>query len=92
MGRPEPEWYHVRVTESDDIEDDWFHFWNCRVDAIFGVMMARNWDEFRAALSNFTTPDLSFVYADIQGNIGYQMAGRIPIRRDGHTGRFPITS
>lgn len=44
---------------------------------------ARNWPEFRAALADWGTPSLSFVYADRAGNIGYQMAGRIPRRKKG---------
>ena len=41
---------------------------------------ARNWDDFQNALSYFVVPAQNFVYADIEGNIGYRLAGRIPIR------------
>lgn len=43
---------------------------------------AQNWDQFRAALSSFWGPPQNFIYADRAGNIGYQAAGRVPIRRD----------
>jgi len=43
---------------------------------------ARNWEQFRAALSSFWGPPQNFIYADRAGNIGYQAAGRVPIRRD----------
>lgn len=43
---------------------------------------ARNWQEFRAALSRLAGPPLNFVYADVDGNIGYQAAGKLPIRRN----------
>ena len=43
---------------------------------------AQNWGQFRAALSGFWGPAQNFVYADRAGNIGYQAAGRVPIRRD----------
>ncbi len=57
---------------------------------------ARNWDEFRSALSRMPGPGTNFVYADIAGNIGYQAAGRLPVRRmfdgsvpiDGASGKF----
>ncbi|MEP6537788.1 MAG: penicillin acylase family protein [Bryobacteraceae bacterium] len=42
--------------------------------------MARNWQEFRAAVSRFYAPGQNFVYADVDGNIGYQAAGKLPIR------------
>lgn len=43
---------------------------------------ARNWPEFTAALAGYGGPGQNFVYADVDGNIGYQAAGRIPIRRN----------
>lgn len=41
---------------------------------------ARDWQEFRAALSAYPGPAQNFVYADVRGNIGYQATGRLPIR------------
>ncbi len=43
---------------------------------------AHNWDEFRGALERYGGPGQNFVYADIDGNIGYQAAGRLPIRKN----------
>ena len=54
-----------------------------------GIDTANNWDEFRAALSSYGTPSQNFVYADVDGNIGYQMPGRIPIRA-GSNGELPV--
>ncbi len=50
---------------------------------------ADSWDEFRAALSGWDGPNLSFVYADVDGNIGYQAAGSIPIRAPRGQGIIP---
>jgi penicillin amidase len=50
---------------------------------------AHNWPEFRAALSKHTGPGLTFVFADNQGNIGSQVAGRLPIRRN-WDGSMPV--
>ncbi len=47
------------------------------------LMAAQNWDEFRDALQAWSSPGLNFVYADVDGNIGYQLAGHVPIRRKG---------
>ena len=46
-------------------------------------------DEFRAAASNFHVPAQNLLYADVDGNIGYQMPGDVPIRKNGD-GRFPV--
>ncbi len=43
---------------------------------------AHNWEEFRGALEHYGGPGQNFVYADTDGNIGYQAAGRLPIRKD----------
>ncbi len=59
---------------------------------IEGALMidhASNWDEFRQALEKWDVPSQNFVYADVEGNIGYQFPGRIPIRAEGD-GRLPV--
>ena len=53
---------------------------------IFAVNRARNWKEFTTALSTYNGPTQNFVYADVDGHIGYYGAGRIPIRKDGDGG------
>jgi penicillin amidase len=58
--------------------------------AIQGINKANNWEEFRAAAQFFDVPAQNLVYADVDGNIGYQTPGRIPIRAEGHTGLLPI--
>ncbi|HKO35686.1 MAG TPA: penicillin acylase family protein [Pyrinomonadaceae bacterium] len=50
---------------------------------IFNVNRARNWKDFTAALSSYRGPTQNFVYADIDGHIGYYGAGWIPIRKSG---------
>lgn len=52
-------------------------------DAFLGLGYARNWQEFRAALRSLVAPAQNFVYADVEGHIGYIAAGRIPIRAGG---------
>ena len=58
-------------------------------DAIFLINAAEDWDGFREAASLFEVPAQNLVYADVDGNIGYQAPGRIPIRRSGD-GRWPV--
>lgn len=50
---------------------------------------ARNWSEFTGALSNYLGPGQNFVYADVDGNIGYQAAGKLPIRKN-YYGDVPV--
>jgi penicillin amidase len=50
---------------------------------IFNLSRARNWKEFTAALSTYRGPTQNFVYADVDGHIGYYGAGWIPIRKSG---------
>jgi penicillin amidase len=52
-------------------------------DAFYQINRARNWNEFRAALGNYTGPTQNFVYADTAGHIGYYGAGAIPVRQSG---------
>ena len=49
---------------------------------------AENWQQFTAALARFPGPGSNFVYADVDGNIGYHAAGMLPIRR-GYRGDLP---
>lgn len=48
--------------------------------ALYGVNRARNWGEFLEGLSFQVAPTLNYVFADAQGNIGYTLAGRVPLR------------
>jgi penicillin amidase len=41
---------------------------------------AKDWRGFRDALRDWSVAVFNFVYADSAGNIGYQMAGRVPVR------------
>ncbi len=58
--------------------------------AVFGFNRAQNFEEFRAAAEHFAVPAQNLLYADVDGNIGYQMPGWIPIRGGGADGRYPV--
>jgi penicillin amidase len=53
------------------------------LEAIWGFNKAQNWDEFREAASHLNAPGQNLVYADVDGNIGYQTSGTIPVRKNG---------
>ncbi|MBV9085481.1 MAG: penicillin acylase family protein [Acidobacteriaceae bacterium] len=77
--------YSLRWSANDGFS---FPFW--------AIDRAQNWDQFRSAVLTLWGPALNFVYADKAGNIGYQLGGRVPIRRnfegtvplDGASGKF----
>jgi penicillin amidase len=52
----------------------------------FDVDSAQNWEDFRKAFSQLDAPGQNVVYADVDGNIGYQTTGRVPIRASGDGG------
>lgn len=60
--------------------------------ALQKVNRAGNWSEFCAAFHNtgFVGPIQNWVYADVEGNIGYAMPGNIPMRNSNHSGLFPV--
>ena len=55
---------------------------------IVDIDRAANWAEFTAALSRFPL-GANFTYADIDGNIGYHVTGKLP-KRVGYSGDLPV--
>jgi len=53
------------------------------------INRAGNWQEFTRALARYPGPAQNFVYADVDGHIGYHAAGLLPIRK-GFTGSVPV--
>ncbi len=49
----------------------------------YAIDAAQNWQQLRTALSTFGGASQNVVYADVDGHIGYQAAGFIPIRASG---------
>jgi penicillin amidase len=75
-----------------DEEDD-------TIEAFLEINQAQNWEEFTTALESYIAPSQNFVYADVEGNIGYITPGKIPIRNleagptlyePEHTGLTPV--
>lgn len=53
------------------------------MDAVFELDRAQNFTQFRKAAKDFEVPAQNLIYADRDGNIGYQAPGSIPIRGKG---------
>ncbi len=60
------------------------------LEAFLKIDQAKDWETFKAALKYYVAPSQNFVFADRKGNIGYYAPGRIPIRKPGHTGAYPV--
>ncbi len=58
-------------------------------EAILNLNAARNYEEFRTAVSFWDIAPQNIVYADVEGNIAYQSTGEIPIREQGDGG-WPV--
>jgi penicillin amidase len=62
--------------------------WNAReasdeLTALLALDRAGDWASFSAAVRGVQVPEQNWIYADVDGNIGYRMAGRVPVRRSG---------
>ncbi len=60
------------------------------LEAFLRIDQARDWKSFNEALAYYVAPSQNFVYADVEGNIGYLAPGKIPIRKPGHSGAYPV--
>jgi len=101
-GRGEAEKLQVRITRHGPLMDNvvkgleqplalqWTGYGNSRLlESVYHLDKAGNWDEFRDALQYWDAPSQNIVYADKDGNIGYQSTGLIPIRKKG-SGMVPV--
>jgi penicillin amidase len=82
-------------------EDEWIYGWEplafswtalepgTTIQSFLLINQAHDWESFREALSYFDVPSQNFIYADVDGNIGYQAPGQIPIRASGD-GSMPV--
>ncbi len=48
------------------------------------MSMAKNWEDFKAAAINFSSPQQNIVFADTKGNIGYFAPALVPVRKPGN--------
>jgi penicillin amidase len=56
---------------------------------VLDIDRAQNWQQFTTALQRWAGPGSNFVYADVDGNIGYHAAGMLP-KRHGYAGDVPV--
>ncbi|MCC6956655.1 MAG: penicillin acylase family protein [Anaerolineales bacterium] len=59
------------------------------IETLFNIAAAKDAEQFRSGLKSWATPAQNIVYADTGGDIGYVLAGKIPLRKKGR-GRTPV--
>ena len=79
------------VLETRQVALQWGIYSRTQLGIVFvDVDQAQNWEEFRRAFSHFAAPGQNVVYGDVDGHIGYQATGAIPIRAAGD-GSLPVS-
>jgi len=58
------------------------------IQAWWQINTARNWTEFVNGVSFMDAPQFNLTYGDTQGNVGYWLTGKVPIRKGGN-GKLP---
>jgi penicillin G amidase len=95
-GRPEPHVEQVVVTHHGPVISDVVGYPPQRLavqsmalrpcPAIRGWLLlnqAQGWDDFVEAMRLIEAPQLNITYADVEGNIGYWVTGKVPVRAAG---------
>jgi penicillin amidase len=54
--------------------------------AFEAINRAGDWTSFTAAIGMLAAPSMNIVYADVDGNVGYAMSGKLPVRSSGDGG------
>lgn len=57
--------------------------------SVYLLNQAKNWNDFREALTTMLSVSQNVVFADVNGNIGLQTAGAVPVRKNGN-GMLPV--
>ncbi len=86
-----PDWLspaHERQGERRAFSLRWDSAGGEMAGAFEALNRAGNWAEFTAAVERFAAPSQNFVYADVEGNIGYAMSGTLP-QRSSSVGMMP---
>jgi penicillin G amidase len=89
VGEVHSEYFPLPSTETYALRWTGFEF-GIRPSLVLDAARATNFEEFRRAVWGVECPGQNFVYADVDGTIGYQCSGRFPLRRSGD-GTEPVS-
>ncbi len=80
----------AQVRHAGPVSLRWLGFEPCGwLTATIGMNRAHNCQEFREAGRPWLCPTFNLVFADTEGNIGFQTVGRIPLRKIAERGYRP---
>jgi penicillin amidase len=95
-GRPEPHVEEVIITHHGPVISDVIGSPDQRlalqsmalqpcpaVQGWFQLDQVQGWDDFVAAMRMIEAPQLNVPYADVDGNVGYWVSGKVPVRAKG---------
>jgi len=51
------------------------------IETLYALAKAKNWQDFTHAIQGFQSVSQNIAYADVDGNIGIHMTGRVPVRK-----------
>ena len=72
----------LRKIENESLSMRWSGYdYSDELRSVCLLNRASGWDEFRSAISTFRSASQNFAYADVEGNIGLNTGGGIPIRK-----------
>ncbi|TRZ64444.1 penicillin acylase family protein [bacterium] len=72
-----------RVNRDELLTFRWTGFeFSDEIRCFYDLNNAKNWNDFKNAIKNFNLPASNFVYSDVEGNIGYHAAGKVPLRKN----------
>lgn len=86
-----PDWLSPDARPSDE-QQAYSLRWDTSGDfaaAFEALDRAHDWATFSDAVTGFGAPSMNIVYADVDGNIGYAMSGKVPVRSGGD-GTLPV--
>lgn len=80
----------AQVRHTGPVSLRWLGFEPCGwLTATIGMNRAKNCKEFREAGRPWLCPTFNLVFADTEGNIGFQSVGRVPLRKVAERGYRP---
>jgi penicillin amidase len=72
----------LKETEDISLSMRWSGYdFSDEIKAVYLLNRAGTWDDFRTGLKVFRSINQNFAYADVDGNIGLQAGGGIPVRK-----------
>lgn len=72
----------LKKIDGETISMHWLgNEWSNEIRSIYLLNRARNWNDFRSAISSFISVSQNLVYADTAGNIGLYCGAGVPLRK-----------